>query len=285
VRVGRVALVGRPNAGKSSLLNALVDLPVAAVSKRPQTTRGACVGVLTTGELQVAIVDTPGLHEPFSEMNRRMVAAAMEALDGVDLLCWVVDATRPPEPPPDALAGRACVVALNKIDLVEKPALLPMMAALTEAGEVVPVSARTRDGLEALVHAWAAHLPEGERAWPEDQAADVSERTICAEMVREQIFELCAEEVPYGTAVEIEGFDESKRPAGRVTVHAKVVVARDSYKAIVIGAHGRMIKRIGTRARARIEALLDCHVDLRLFVVVERDWTRNPRLLREFGLK
>lgn len=285
IRTGTVGLVGRPNAGKSTLLNQLVGVRIAAVSARPQTTRTRVMGVLNTPGVQAVLVDTPGLHGPKSELNRRMVAVAEAAMDEVDLLCWIVDALRPYDEDLAArFAGRKVVVALNKVDaLPDKAALLPLMQRYAETGVVVPISALTGDGAKELVLEWARWLPEGEALYPEDHVTDLHEREICGELVREQVFAACGQEIPYAVAVEIEQFDESEREAGRVTIHARIIVEKPSQKAIVIGAGGKMIKRIGTAARKRIETLLDTHVDLRLFVAVEPDWTSNPRLLRELG--
>lgn len=285
IRTGTVGLVGRPNAGKSTLLNQLVGVRIAAVSARPQTTRTRVMGVLNAPGLQAVLVDTPGLHGPRSELNRRMVAVAEAAMDEVDLLCWIVDATRPYDDELAArFAGRRVVIALNKVDLLDDKALmLPLMARYAETGVVVPISALTGDGAKELVLEWARSLPEGEALYPDDHVTDLHERDICAELVREQVFAACGQEIPYAVAVEIEQFDESEREAGRVTIHARILVEKPSQKAIVIGAGGKMIKRIGTAARKRIEALLDTHVDLRLFVAVEPDWTSNPRLLRDLG--
>ncbi len=285
IRTGTVGLVGRPNAGKSTLLNQLVGLRIAAVSARPQTTRTRIMGVLTRPGLQAVLVDTPGLHGPKSELNRRMVATAEAAMNEVDLLCWIVDAERPYDDELAArFAGRKVVIALNKVDAIkEKALLLPLIARYAETGVVVPISALTGDGTDALCQEWQRALPEGEALYPDDFVTDVHERDICAELVREQVFAACGQEIPYAVAVEIEQFDESEREGGRVTIHARIIVEKPSQKAIVIGAGGRMIKRIGTQARKRIEAVLDTHVDLRLFVAVEPDWTSNPRLLRDLG--
>ena len=282
---GTVALVGRPNAGKSTLLNRLVGARIAAVSSKPQTTRTRIMGVVNAPGLQAVLVDTPGLHGPRSELNRRMVASAEAAMDEVDLLCWIVDATRPHDEELAArFAGRKLVVALNKVDVVDdKRLLLPLIATYAMSGVVVPLSALTGDGTQPLLDEWRNHLPLGEPLYPEDHLTDAREKDIAGELIREQLFTACGQEIPYVAAVEIEKFDESGREAGRVTIFAKIYVEKPSQKAIVIGAGGKMVKRIGTGARKQIEALLGCKVDLRLFVVVEPDWTRNPRLLRELG--
>jgi GTP-binding protein Era len=247
------------------------------------------------------LVDTPGLHDAWTPMNRAMVAAADRALQDVDAVAWILDVVGLVEraglgePVLDEGLGaihaklaaqRApLVIVLNKVDLVERPRLLPVLDALASiAVPLVPISARKRHGLDRLVEVLAGLLPERPAAWPEDQLTDATERFIVTEIVRERIFELCHEEVPYAAAVEIERFDESARDAGRVHIHARILVEKDSQKAILIGAGGAMIKRIGTGARRRIAGLLGCRVRLDLFVAVERDWTHNPRLLRDLGL-
>jgi GTP-binding protein Era len=287
-RTGRVALVGRPNAGKSTLLNLLSGARLAATSEKPQTTRTRINGIVSTPTMQAVIVDTPGLHLPKSELNRRMVAAAERAMEGVDLVCWMVDATRPIDEELVARftgqKGAPVIVALNKIDSVNpKQKLLPLIAAYAAVGTVVPISAKTGDGRVELLREWEARLPEGEAQFPEDQATDAPERAIAGELVREQIVRLLGQELPYVTAVEIERFDETLREAGQVEIAAKILVEKDSQKAIVLGAKGVMIRKIRKLAEHRIGELLGAKVLLTLFVAVEKDWTQNPRLLRELG--
>lgn len=295
---GTVALVGRPNAGKSSLLNALVGARIAAVSKRPQTTRTRLLGVYTNDDVQAVLVDTPGIHDAWTEFNQRMVQETERALEDVDVACWILDvepmvkAVQSGLPALDAahdavrarLVGHPVVVALNKVDLVEKGLLLPVLDALKSLeAPLVPISAKKGVGLDALVSEWAKLLPEQEPLYPPEHITDAMERQICAELVREQVFELAEQEVPYATAVEIERFDESRRAEGLVHVHARILCEKPSQKAILIGKGGAMIKRIGTQARRRMEALLDCRVRLDLFVVVEKDWTKKPRMLKGLG--
>lgn len=285
---GNVALVGRPNAGKSTLLNRLAGTTLAAVSPRPQTTRTRVAGLYTTLTMQAVLFDTPGIHRAFTELNRRMVHAAEAALDEADVVCWLVDATAwrgYDALVGDRLKGRRLVIALNKVDRLPREKLLPILAELAPLDcPIVPISAKTGDGVDALTAEWAKLLPEGEAIFPEDQAGFEPERNIAAELVREQVFHLCGEEVPYAVAIEIERFDESLREtAGRVHIHAKILVEKPGQKAIVIGAGGAMIKRIGTAARKRIEELLGCKVRLDLFVVVEPEWTTKPKALRALG--
>lgn len=296
-----VALVGRPNAGKSSLLNALVGERIAAVSKRPQTTRNRVVGIWNTPTMQAVLLDTPGLHEAWTLINRKMVEIAEKVLEEVDAVAWIVDVVplvgRVAEGRPaldeqlaavrDKLlaSGRPLVVVLNKIDLVDKTDLLPVMAELGAIdAAIVPFSARRADGVDALAAAVARVLPVAPPLHPVDHLTDQTERFIVAELIRERIFEHTSEEVPYACAVEIERFDESLRELGRVQINARILVEKESQKAILIGKGGQMIKRIGTEARQAIERLLGCKVRLDLFVVVERDWTTNPRILKELGL-
>lgn len=298
---GLVALVGRPNAGKSSLLNALVGERIAAVSSKPQTTRNRVVGIWNPEEAQIVLLDTPGVHEAWTPMNVRMVEAAFSVVEEVDAVAWIVDVVplmtavhenRPILDESHLQLGerlnkgrQPLVVVLNKIDLVQRHDLLPIIAAFSAiTANVVPVSAKKRDGLDALARTLARVLPEQPALYPDDILTDATERFIVAELIRERIFEHCAQEVPYASAVEIEKFDESAREAGLVHIHARIVVEKESQKGILIGRGGKMIKRIGTESRRQIEALLGCRVRLDLFVAVERDWTQNPRLLKELGV-
>lgn len=300
-RSGTVALIGRPNAGKSSILNTLVGERIAAVSRRPQTTRNRVLGLWNAPEMQVVLLDTPGLHDAWTAFNQRMVTVSEGVLGEVDAICWILDvqplvialATGTPVLDAqllnvrDRVTARALplVLVLNKADLVPKEQVLPVIAALAEISPViVPVSAKKGTGLDMLARAVSRVLPVQPALYPEDQLTTETERFIVAELIRERVMEHTEQEVPYATAVEIERFDESSREAGKVHIHAKILVEKESQKAIVIGQGGKMIKRIGTEARQSIAGLLGCQVRLDLFVVVERDWTRNPRLLKDLGL-
>jgi GTP-binding protein Era len=296
---GTVGLVGRPNAGKSTLLNALVGAKISAVSRRPQTTRSRVAGVYTNDTMQAVLWDTPGLHEAFTPLNTFMVREAEQVLHDVDVVCWLVDAlplARNAEKGAEVLdpgllsvmdrvKGRKLIIALNKVDAVDKQWLLPVIEALGQAGApIIPISASKSDGLDTLTAEWAKLLPEQEALYPADHVTDALERQICAELIRERVFENTDQEVPYATAVEIEQFDESARETeGVVKIHARIIVEKPSQKAILIGKGGTMIKKIGTQARGQIADLLDCRVRLDLFVVVERDWTSSPRVLRGLG--
>jgi GTP-binding protein Era len=296
---GTVGLIGKPNAGKSSLLNALVGAKISAVSHRPQTTRNRVAGVYTTETMQAVLFDTPGLHDAWTPLNAHMVREAEQVLGDVDAVCWIVDAeplARAAQAERDILdpgllsvldrvKGRRLVIALNKVDAVEKGWLLPVISALGQAdAPIVPISAKKREGLDQLTAEWAKLLPQQDALYPPEHVTDALERQICAELIRERVFENCGQEVPYATAVEIEQFDESARETeGVVRIHARIIVEKPSQKAILIGKGGSMVKKIGTEARAQITDLLDCKVRLDLFVVVEKDWTTSPRVLKGLG--
>ena len=291
-RAGFVAIVGRPNVGKSTLLNALIGARVAAVSPKPQTTRTRVVGIKTVADAQAVFLDTPGIHAARSGLNRRLVETAEQALGEADVVVLVIDAAAGVGPGDRELAttlattGRPVLVALNKRDRVRPPRLLPMMAELggvLPGRDLVPVSARTGEGIDALFASVVALLPEGERLYPADEFTAETERSIAAEMIREQLFRQTDEEVPYGTAVEVEEFRDDKAK-GIVFVRAVILVERESQKGIVIGAHGSRMKEVGTRARQALESLFGTRVFLELFVKVEPGWTANPRRLKELGL-
>jgi GTP-binding protein Era len=291
-RAGYVAIVGRPNVGKSTLLNALVGVKLAIVTPKPQTTRNRIVGIRTLPEGQVIFLDTPGIHEARSTLNRRMVDVARKTLGDAEVAIWVLDATagimRGERELGRTLAelGHPTIVVLNKSDAVPRPALLPLMAelgALLPGREVLPTSARDGDNVELLLRTVIATLPEGPRIYPEDELTAEPERFLVQEMVREQLFLQTAEEVPYGTAVVVDSFSE-QRERGLLVIKATVLVDRESHKGIVIGSGGQRLKEIGRRARLELEAFFDVKVFLELFVRVERDWAENPRRLKELGL-
>lgn len=291
-RSGFAALIGRPNAGKSTLLNALVGEHIAAVSAKPQTTRTRILGIINRDEGQIVFVDTPGIHKPGYALNRRMMGIVADALAGVDIVLLVRDATSSPGSGDrfalDLVkgAGKTTFLLLNKIDLLgDKKALLPLIDAYRreyDFAEIIPISARTGDGQELLVSKVIEYLPEGEAHYDPDLYTDQAERTIVAEMVREQMLGLLGEELPFVTAVKTENWREEK---GAIEIHCVIYVERPSQKPIVIGRGGAMLKQIGTRARKRIEKLLDRHVRLYLYVRVEEHWRNDPRLLDELGIE
>lgn len=294
MKAGYASLIGRPNAGKSTLLNRLVGQKVAIVSDKPQTTRHRIVGVRNAPAGQVVFIDTPGIHKPVHRMNQRMVDAAIETLGEVDVAILLVDASAKPgigdEYVLKLLARRKtpAVLALNKVDVIEKPRLLPLIDRYATAyafSAIVPISALTGDGVEALEQEILAALPEGEPLFPEDYLTDQTERSLAAEMIREKVLAHTRDELPYTTAVVIDRWEEPAEPGGLTKIYASILVDRDSQRPIVVGAGGEMIKRVGTEARKDLEEMLDGRVFLDLHVKVRADWRDDDRLLDEMGLR
>jgi GTP-binding protein Era len=285
--------VGRPNVGKSTLLNAFVGSELAIVSPKPQTTRTRLLGIRTLPQAQLVFVDTPGIHtHAGSLLNRRMVEIAFNALAETDVAVFLVDAERGITPADQEIARRLgegttpLIGVVNKIDRVAKPRLLPVLeqlAALLPEREVVPVSALTGENLSALLPIIIGLLPAGPALYPDDELTDQSERTIAQEMIREQVFLQTQQEIPYATTVMVEEFIE--KPEKRVLfLRAVIVVERPSQRAILIGERGARLKQIGQAARLRLEAFFGYKVFLELFVKVSKGWTNSPHLLKEFGL-
>ncbi len=291
-RCGFAAIVGAPNAGKSTLLNRLTGAKLSIVSPKAQTTRFRVLGILMRGVAQILLVDTPGIFAPRRKLDRAMVAAAWTGAEDADFVLFIVDAKGGFPPQVSAIAdkladrgGRAWLV-LNKTDLVTPQALLPLTAALTARGafaEVFMVSAATGDGLDALLDALAAAMPLSPHLYPEDDLTDLPDRLLAAELVREQIFLQTHEEVPYGTTVETESWEE--RRDGSVRVEATVYVARNNHKAILIGEGGQKIREIGARARAQLQILLERKVHLFLNVKERASWDEEGARLRAIGLE
>ena len=290
-RCGLVAVVGAPNAGKSTLVNALVGQKVAIVSPKAQTTRTRLMGIAIEGEAQILLVDTPGLFEPRRRLDRAMVAAAWAGAADADLIALVVDAktgfSMRIETMLDALAARreAKVLVLNKVDLVRKETLLALAAQLGERlafEDVFMVSATTGDGIADLKAALAARAPAGPWHFPADQVSDASERMLAAEVTREQIYRQLHAELPYASAVETEKYEE--RSDGSVAIHQQILVGRDTQKAIVLGKGGTRIKAIGEAARKELAELTGRKVHLFLHVKVKPDWGEDRGLYREIGL-
>jgi GTP-binding protein Era len=291
-RSGYIAIVGRPNVGKSTLLNSLLGEKVAIVSPRPQTTRNRITGIKTTAHAQIVFLDTPGIHQAHSLMNRRMVDVALKTLHEVDGLIWVVDAHErigaQDERIADLLRGveTPVYIVLNKIDLVSKGKLLPLMQRCSEllpGKEIVPVSALNGDNMSLLLELIDRTLPEGPRYFPGDEVTDQSERFLAAEIIREKVFLKTREEIPYGVAVTIDEFTE-KPEKNLIVIKATIHTERDSHKPILIGKQGSMLKEIGTQTRAELEALLGCKIFLELFIRVDKGWTQRPHTLTEMGL-
>jgi GTPase len=289
---GYIAIIGRANVGKSTLLNKILGEKVAIVSPKPQTTRNRITGIRTTEAAQIIFIDTPGIHQGHSLMNRRMMDTALQTLDEVDGVLWLLDAhdkiKLEEERIAETLRGveTPVLILLNKIDLVSKGKLLPLMercAALLPGKEIVPVSALKGDGLDLVLNLVEHWLPEGPRYFTSGEHTDQSERFLASEIVREKVFLLTREEIPYGVAVTIDEFTE-KEEKNLIVIAATLHTERDSHKGILIGKRGTMLKEIGRQAREELEALLGCRIFLELFVRVDPNWTQNPRLLIEMGL-
>jgi len=285
---GTVALVGRPNAGKSTLMNHLLEEKVAIVSNKPQTTRHRIVGILSNERGQMVFYDTPGVHKPLHRLNRQMVRYAMDALNDADVVCLLVDVSQKPGAG-DAymleVIGKAReprVLVLNKVDLLrDKKALLPVIDRYAKTGlfaEIVPLSAKTGDGADRLLEILWERLPEGEPLFDPELLTIHPERFLVAERIREKVLELTSDELPFSTAVKIERWeDEEERPLTRI--YATILVERPGQKKIVVGHQGQMIKNIGTAARIDLEEYLGRKVYLELFVQVEPDWREDRAVL------
>jgi GTP-binding protein Era len=289
---GYVALIGRPNSGKSTLLNRLVGQKIAAVSDKPQTTRFKIQGVITKPEGQVVLVDTPGVHQPGYELNRRMMTAVQDALLGVDLTCLIRDASVSTGNGDRFVldlikqSGKPSLLLLNKIDKLEdKSALLPLMdwyGKEYDWREIIPISALKEEMTDVLIDTCLQYLPENEPIFSEDELTDQPLRVLVSEIVREQVLHVTGAEIPYVTAVVTERFEEVRDDFTRI--YCLIVVERASQKKIVIGKGASLLKEIGTRARREIENLLDHRCHLELFVKVEEDWRNKEQLLDEYGL-
>ena len=296
-RAGFAAIVGRPNVGKSTLLNRLLGQKLAIVSSKPQTTRGRILGILSRPDAQILLLDTPGLHEAKGGLNARMVQSALQTLASADVALFLIEATKTPaidSATRKALeqvkaARKPTLLVINKIDLLPKELLLPLIGRWKDEHawtDVYPLSALDGDNVPGFLDQLVKHLPEGPSLFGEDVWTDVPERALCGELVREQILQRTEQEVPYSCAVVVEEFDESARNVGArglVRIHAQVLVERDSQKAIVIGKGGSMLKAIGTQSRMQMERLLGCKVFLELHVRVEPDWTRTEKGMRRAG--
>jgi len=296
IRSGMVAIVGPPNAGKSTLMNYLLGQKISIVSQKPQTTRNRILGVLNDSEYQIVMLDTPGLHKARQPLNREMVRIAMDSLKDVDAILYLIDVSLPLPPKiekekqqelVEQMEGVAApvILILNKVDLLEKEKLLPMIkryAELYPFHAMLPLSALTGDGTGKVVEELLQILPVGPRYFPEDVPTDASERFLVAEIVREKLFILTGQEIPYSSAVTIESFKEDDKKQ-MTTIHATIVLERNSQKGIVIGKGGKKLKSIGTAARKDIEKMLGQKVLLRLWVKVRKNWTKDQRFLKELG--
>jgi len=292
-RSGFVSIIGRPNAGKSTLLNALVGEKLAIVTRKPQTTRNRIQGVVNVGRQgrrpagQIVLIDTPGIHKPVNILNRRMMKEVYDALEGCDLLLLIVDATAKfgagDKFALDILkkSGQKSFLLLNKIDAVDKQALLPLISKykeLHEFDEVIPISALKREGLDLLLATVVKALPEGPRYFPKEQLTDQPERFLVTELIREQVLLMTEQEVPYATTVLIDRYDEGPK---LTNIAATIFCEREGQKAILIGKRGETLKKIGTAARLQIERLLNTKVFLELFVKVRPGWRDSRQFVEE----
>lgn len=291
-RSGYIAIIGRPNVGKSTLLNQILGEKVAIVSPKPQTTRNRVTGIRTTPTSQIIFIDTPGIHQGHSLINRRLMDTALQTLDDVDGVLWLLDThnkvNQEEERMSETLRGveTPVLILLNKIDLVSKGKLLPLMercARLLPGKEIVPVSALKGEGLDIVLDIVERWLPSGPQYFTEGEHTDQTERFLASELVREKVFLLTREEIPYGVAVTIDEFNE-KEKKNLIVISATIHTERDSHKGILIGKRGSMLKQIGQQAREELESLLGCRIFLELFVRVDPGWTQNPQSLAEMGL-
>lgn len=294
MKSGTVAIVGCPNVGKSTLLNALLKEKIAIVSDKPQTTRTRILGVLHRPDAEIVYLDTPGLHEPQHQLNRRMVRTAMETMPDADLLYVMIEALRPSLGPQDrmvvqrvreviAKTKQPAFLLINKVDLVNKSRILPLIDSVRTTldwTEIVPISAHTGLNLDRLLDLTIGLLPEGDALYDQDMLTDQTMRTLASEIIREKILHQTREEIPYSVAVEIDQFVEEGRLA---RIAASILVEKDSQKAIVIGKHGERLKIIGTEARIDMEHLFGMKVFVELWVKVRPAWREDEQLLSELG--
>ena len=291
-RAGFVALIGAPNAGKSTLVNALVGTKVSIVSRKVQTTRALLRGIAIVGNAQIVFVDTPGIFEPRRRLDRAMVTSAWGGAGDADVVALLLDARRGLDDAAEAILARLPelrqpkVLILNKIDLVERPSLLDLAATLSsrlDFAHIFMVSALTGDGIDAVQRQLAAMMPEGPWLYPEDQVSDAPMRMLASEITREKIFDRLHEELPYQSTVETETWEQ--RPDGSVRIEQTIYVERDSQRKIVLGKGGQTIKAIGQIARREIAEIVDAPVHLFLFVKVRENWSDDPERYRAMGLE
>jgi GTP-binding protein Era len=294
VKSGFVSFLGRPNAGKSTLLNRIVGHKLAIVSDKPQTTRTRIVGVKNYDDGQVVFVDTPGVHKPMHRMNVRMVDVALEAMREVDVLALVVDVSVKAGSGDQYMldvikdVNKPVILVLNKVDLIAKHKLLPLMDHYRKAhpfAEIVPLSAADGTNVDVLEKLFLQYLPEGEPLYPPDYVTDQPERFVASEIIREQVLQLTHDELPFSTAVVIDRFEEPPQGSKLLNVYATILVDRESQKPIVVGKGGSMIKKIGTAARQELEQYFGSRVFLDLHVKVKSEWRDDERLLDELGLR
>lgn len=292
-RAGYIAIIGPPNAGKSTLVNRLLQQKLSIVSSRPQTTWHRILGIKTLPRAQLLFLDTPGLHKSDAAFNQALVRAALAAMADADVILWVSDATRPEDPDDELILEElrekglkaTGILALNKVDRVAKPLLLPLIARWQERypfAEIVPISATQGDNIDRLEALLVRYVPVGHPFYPPEELSDRPERFFISEVIREKVFALLHQELPYSVAVEVEAV-RAREGRELSDVEATIYVEKESQKAIVIGTGGKKLKRIGELARPEIEAMLETKVFLRLWVKVLEGWRKDPGALRRFG--
>ncbi|MEW6419369.1 MAG: GTPase Era [Nitrospirota bacterium] len=294
-RSGYVSIIGRPNVGKSTLLNSILGEKIAIVTPKPQTTRNRIIGIKTLPDAQIIFIDTPGIHRPRHKLGVAMVRTVMEALKEVDVILLMVE-------PYEPMKGDKAIIDLlkkilhlrrtpvflliNKIDTVRKPEILPLIEHFKELypfEEIIPISALTQDGIDLLIKRICGYLPPGPAYYPDDLVTDQLERFMVSEIIREKVMDMTEEEIPYSVAVEVAGWEE--REDGLISISSNIYVEREGQKGIIIGKKGTMLKSIGTAARVDIEKLLNTKVFLELWVKVKKDWRNDKQLLHELGYK
>jgi len=290
VKSGLVALIGPPNVGKSTLLNSLLGQKISIVSPKPQTTRNKILGIVNGHDYQIVILDTPGIHTARSPLNQEMVKIAVSSLSDVDVIVFMIDISFPLPGKITEATGhlknvdKPVILLVNKADLVAREKLLPILDAYKDVfpfHAMIPISALHQDGTDILLAELLQLLPTGPRLYPEDIPTDSTERFIAAEIIREKIFLLTTQEIPYSCAVVVDSFKEDEK---KITIHATIFVERKSQKGIIIGKQGSMLKQIGQAARLELKELLGINVELNLFVKIRKDWSTDKLFLRELGL-
>jgi len=290
-KTGVVALIGPPNVGKSTLLNQLLGQKISIVSPKPQTTRNRILGIVNGEDYQIILLDTPGIHRARSPLNLEMVKIALDTLSEVDVIVFMIDITFPLPEKINVTSEhlkktkKPVLLLVNKIDLADREQLLPLLQTYEEFypfQAMIPLSALSGDGVEILMQELLRLLPKGPRLYPDDIPTDATERFIASEIIREKIFLLTRQEIPYSTAVTIDSFQEESA-SGLITIHATIHVEKKSQKGIIIGKQGAMLKKIGQAARHDIVELLGAKVMLKLWVKIRKDWTKDGRFLKELG--
>jgi GTP-binding protein Era len=290
-RSGYVSVIGRPNVGKSTLLNTILGEKIAIVTPKPQTTRNRITGIKTFSNAQIIFIDTPGIHKPRQKLGEAMNRVAYESLEGVDVVLLMVGPDAPGSGDLFVLErlkpiDKPVFLLINKVDIVKKPEVLPVIAAYTNIypfREIIPLSALKGNGIDELTTTTIKYLPEGFKLYPDDVVTDQMERFMAAELIREKIIEATKEEVPYSAAVEVDEWSE--REDGIVFIRANIYIEREGQKGIIIGKQGLRLKSIGSKARHDIESLLGTRVFLELWVKIKKDWRSDERILKELGFR